>query len=117
MAGAALATVIGQVVAALLALYFNFKVNREIQLRSVRPSLPIIGMIYKVGLPSIVVQAIGSVMTYGMNLILVSFTETATTVFGVYFKLQSFVFMPVFGLNNGMVPLLLTIMVRGKKIV
>ncbi len=106
VAGAALATVIGQVVAALLALYFNFKVNHEIQLRGIRPSLPIIGMIYKVGLPSIVVQAIGSVMTYGMNLILVSFTETATTVFGVYFKLQSFVFMPVFGLNNGMVPII-----------
>ena len=58
------------------------------------------------GIPSIIMQAIGSVMTYGMNLILVSFTETATTVFGVYFKLQSFVFMPVFGLNNGMVPII-----------
>lgn len=115
VAGAALATVIGQVVAALLALYFNFKVNREIQLRSIRPSLPIIGMIYKVGLPSIVVQAIGSVMTYGMNLILVSFTETATTVFGVYFKLQSFVFMPVFGLNNGMVPIIAYNYGAGKK--
>lgn len=108
VAGAALATVIGQIVAAILALYFNLKYNHEIKisLRGFRPNLPLIGTIYKVGLPSIVVQAIGSVMVYGMNLILVTFTETATAVFGVYFKLQSFVFMPVFGLNNGMVPII-----------
>ena len=64
-----------------------------------------IGRIYAVGIPSIIMQAIGSVMTYGMNLILIQFTSTATAVFGVYFKVQSFVFMPVFGLNNGMVPI------------
>ena len=117
VAGAALATVIGQVIAAILALYFNLKYNGEIKLaiKGFRPSIPIIGMIYRVGLPSIVVQAIGSVMTYGMNLILVSFTETATTVFGVYFKLQSFVFMPVFGLNNGMVPIIAYNYGAGKK--
>ena len=63
-------------------------------------------MIYKIGVPSMIMQAIGSVMTYGMNLILISFTPTATAVFGVYFKLQSFIFMPVFGLNNGLVPIL-----------
>ena len=117
VAGAALATVIGQVIAAIIALYLNLKFNHEIKLslKGFKPSLPIIGMIYKVGLPSIVVQAIGSVMTYGMNLILVSFTETATAVFGVYFKLQSFVFMPVFGLNNGMVPIIAYNYGAGKK--
>ena len=62
--------------------------------------------IYRVGLPSIVMQSIGSVMTFGMNKILFVFTPTATAVFGAYFKLQSFVFMPVFGLNNGMVPII-----------
>lgn len=117
VAGAATATVFGQIVAAVLALYFNRKYNNEIHfsLRGFRPSLPIIGMIYRVGLPSIIVQAIGSVMTYGMNLILVSFTETATAVFGVYFKLQSFIFMPVFGLNNGMVPIIAYNYGAGKK--
>lgn len=115
--GAALATVIGQITAALLALYFNLKVNHEIHIsmKGFRPSLPIIGMIYKVGLPSIVVQSIGSVMTYGMNLILITFTETATAVFGVYYKLQSFIFMPVFGLNNGMVPIIAYNYGAGKK--
>lgn len=107
VAGAALATVIGQIVAAILALIFNIKFNKEINLsfKGFRPDLGLIGQIYKVGAPSIVVQSVGSVMTYGMNLILESF-GVAQTVFGVYFKLQSFVFMPVFGLNNGMVPII-----------
>lgn len=107
VAGAAIATVAGQVVAGIIAIVFNHKFNHEIhmKLKGFRPSGKMIGEIYKVGAPSIVVQAIGSVMVYGMNLILVSFTETATAVFGVYFKLQSFIFMPVFGLNNGMVPI------------
>ncbi len=106
-AGAATATVIGQIVAAILAIVFNLKFNKEIHLsfRGFRPNLHLIGQIYKVGAPSIVVQAIGSVMTYGMNLILAAF-GAAQTVFGVYFKLQSFVFMPIFGLNNGMVPII-----------
>lgn len=106
--GAAAATVTGQFVAAVLAVFFNLKVNREIHIsfRHFKPNLPLIGVIYQVGFPSIVMQAIGSVMTYGMNRILVTFTETATAVFGVYFKLQSFIFMPVFGLNNGMVPII-----------
>ena len=97
----------GQIVAAVLAVFFNWKCNREIHLslRGFRPDLQLIGQIYKVGAPSIVVQAIGSVMTYGMNLILAAF-GAAQTVFGVYFKLQSFIFMPIFGLNNGMVPII-----------
>lgn len=107
VAGAATATVIGQIVAALLAIAFNHHFNHEIKLsfRGFRPDGHLIGQIYKVGAPSIVVQAIGSVMTYGMNLILAAF-GAAQTVFGIYFKLQSFIFMPVFGLNNGMVPII-----------
>lgn len=117
VAGAAVATVTGQVVAAILAFFFNRKFNHEIKLslRSFKPDWRLIGKIYKVGVPSIVVQAIGSVMVYGMNLILVTFTETATAVFGVYFKLQSFIFMPVFGLNNGMVPIIAYNYGAGKK--
>ena len=108
VAGAALATVIGQIVAAILAIYFNRKHNEyiTIDVKKIRPQAQIIRQIYAVGAPSIVVQAIGSVMVYGMNLILIAFTSTATAVFGVYFKLQSFIFMPVFGLNNGMVPII-----------
>lgn len=107
VAGAAAATVTGQIVASILAIIFNLKCNHEIHLsfRGFRPDGRLILQIYKVGAPSIVVQAIGSVMTYGMNLILASF-GAAQTVFGVYFKLQSFIFMPVFGLNNGMVPII-----------
>ncbi|MCM1102143.1 MAG: MATE family efflux transporter [Clostridium sp.] len=107
VAGAALATVTGQIVAAILAIIFNLKFNRELKLsfKGFRPDFALIGQIYKVGAPSIVVQSVGSVMTYGMNLILEAF-GAAQTVFGVYFKLQSFVFMPVFGLNNGMVPII-----------
>lgn len=108
VAGAAVATVIGQVIASVLALFFNLKKNEEIHLRlkGFRPSGRVIGKIYSVGIPSIIMASIGSVMTFGMNKILISFTSTATAVFGVYFKLQSFVFMPIFGLNNGMVPII-----------
>ena len=104
--GAALATVIGQIVAAIFAFILNIRVNKEIQLRfrGFRPDKEIIGKIYSVGLPSIIMQSIGSAMVYGLNKILIAFSSTATAVFGVYFKLQSFIFMPVFGLNNGMVP-------------
>lgn len=107
VAGAALATVLGQVVAGGLAIYINHKVNTELHLsfKGFRPDGHLILQIYKVGIPSIVMQAIGSVMTYGMNLILGAF-GAAQTVFGIYFKLQSFIFMPVFGLNNGMVPII-----------
>ena len=107
VAGAALATVVGQMFAACLSLYFNLSKNRELQFhfRDFRPSGAIIGGIYSVGLPSIAMQSIGSVMVFGINQILLSFTKTATAVFGIYFKLQSFIFLPVFGLNNGLVPI------------
>ena len=107
VAGAALATVIGQFIAAGLSLFFNLTRNHDIQFRfrGFRPDRGIIARIYSVGVPSIVMSSIGSVMVFGMNKILFSFTKTATAVFGAYFKLQSFVFMPVFGLNNGMVPI------------
>ena len=107
VAGAAVATVIGQIVGGTLGLIFNIKVNKEITLsvKDFKPDAGTIGNIYKVGVPSIIMQAIGSVMTYGMNMILITFSSTATAVFGVYFKLQSFFFMPVFGLNNGMIPI------------
>lgn len=106
--GAAAATVIGQIVAGALGIVFNLKKNHEvkIQLKGFRPSGAIIKQIYTIGVPSIIMQAIGSVMNYGMNRILISFTSTATAVFGVYFKVQSFVFMPVFGLNNGVIPII-----------
>lgn len=108
VAGAALATVIGQFVAVLMSLYFNITKNREISisLKGFRPHLKTIAVIYEVGVPSIIMQAIGSVMTFGMNKILLMFSSTAAAVFGVYFKLQSFIFMPVFGLNNGMIPII-----------
>ncbi len=108
VAGAAVATVMGQIIAGTLAIIINVKKNTDINLNLKRfvPDIKIIGQIYQVGIPSIIMQAIGSVMTYGMNKILISFSSTAVAVFGVYFKLQSFVFMPVFGLNNGMVPII-----------
>ncbi len=108
VAGAAVATVTGQIIAGSIAFFINYKKNDDIQLqfKGLRLDKEIVGQIYKIGVPSMIMQAIGSVMTYGMNLILISFTSTATAMFGVYFKLQSFVFMPVFGLNNGLVPIL-----------
>lgn len=106
--GAAVATVIGQISAGILAFVINKKKNDEIQMsrQALVPDPGMIRQIYKIGVPSIIMQAIGSVMTYGMNLILISFSSTATAVFGVYFKLQSFIFLPVFGMNNGLVPIL-----------
>lgn len=107
VAGAALATVIGQCVAACLAIYFNLKHNPDIHLsrKGLKPDREIILDIYSVGLPSIAMMSIGSIMVFGMNRILLSFTDTATAVFGIYFKLQSFIFMPVIGLNGGVVPI------------
>lgn len=108
VAGAAVATVIGQFVSMFVILWFNLKKNPEISLsmRGFRPNPRIILDIYRIGLPSIFMQAIGSVMTFGMNKILILFSQTAVSVFGIYFKLQSFVFMPIFGLNNGMIPII-----------
>ena len=106
--GAAVATVVGQLVAGAVAVWFNYKKNPEVQihLKGFRPDGNIIKQIYTIAVPSIIMQSIGSVMNYGMNRILISFTSTATAVFGVYFKLQSFIFMPVFGLNNGIIPII-----------
>ena len=106
--GAAVATVAGQIVAmiiALLALFFKDH-DVHISFRGFRPHWRTIRDIYAVGFPSMVMQAIGSVMTAGMNAILISFSQTAVALFGVYFKLQSFVFMPVFGLNTGLMPII-----------
>lgn len=107
-AGAAVATVAGQCLAAALGLIFNLKFNHDIKLRikRFRPWMPTIKKIMVVGLPAMVMQSVGSVMNFGMNQILIDFSTTATAVFGVYFKINSFIFMPVFGLNNGMVPIL-----------
>lgn len=117
VAGAAIATVTGQFIAGILAILVNHKKNTEVTLnfKGFRPNLHIIGQIYAIGVPSIIMQSIGSVMVYGMNRILIVFTPTATAVFGVYFKLQSFIFMPVFGLNNGMVPIIAYNFGAGKK--
>lgn len=108
IAGAAIATVAGQIIAACLAIFFNLKCNPDIHLnfRGFRPNGKIIRRIYAVGVPSILMMSISSVMVYGMNCILIAFTSTATAVFGVYYKLQSFIFMPIFGMNNGMVPII-----------
>jgi putative MATE family efflux protein len=107
VSGAALATVIGQCLAALLGLFLNIRVNKEIKvsLKKYPPNRKTIKHIYAVGLPSIIMQSIGSVMTYSLNKILIGYSETAVAVLGVYFKLQSFIFMPVFGLNNGYIPI------------
>ncbi len=111
MAGAAIATVIGQWVAAIMAVIFNLKCNPDVKfgLKYLKLSGPVVGPILAVGIPSIVMMAIGSVMTFGMNQIFQGFKaygETATGVFGIYFKLQSFVFMPVFGLNNASISII-----------
>ncbi len=105
--GAAIATVIGQCCAMCLGFFFNIKKNPDIKItpKYLIPELPVIGQIYAVGLPSIIMMSIGSVMTYLMNRILSTFNSTAVAVFGAYFKLQSFFFMPVIGLNNGLVPI------------
>lgn len=106
--GAAAATVIGQCVAGIVAGVCNHKYNREVHLslHNFKPDFKIIGTVYAVGIPSIIMQSIGSIMTYSMNRILIEFSSTATAVFGVYFKLQSFFFMPLFGLNNGITPII-----------
>ena len=108
VAGAAYATIIGQSIAASLALFFNITKNHDIHFswRILRLRASTVKRIYYVGVPSILMIAIGSVMTYLLNKILNVFSSTAVAVFGVYFKLQSFFFMPVFGLNNGVIPVL-----------
>lgn len=108
VAGAAVATVTGQIVGAVLGLIINFRFNKELNLKPsyLKPRSNIIKRIYAVGVPTMVMNSIGSVMVFGLNKILISFTDAATAVFSIYYKLQSFIFMPVFGLNNGMVPII-----------
>lgn len=111
IAGAAYATIIGQILAMIFSIQFNIKKNNEVQLsfKNFFPDLLIIRQIYKVGIPSIILQAVGSFTTYGMNIIFNSFkgiSDTIIAVYGAYFKLNSFIFMPVFGLNNGLVPII-----------
>ena len=107
VAGAAAATVFGQLVAMVVGIYVNLTKNKELKfsMKHLRFHGPTVRAIYSVGVPSILMMSIGSVMTFGMNKILLMFSSTAAAVFGVYFKLQSFFFMPVFGLNNGIVPI------------
>ena len=107
VAGAAIATVLGQIAAMILAVIFNLKCNKDIKLsiKEIRFNADVIKKIYIVGAPSILMMSISSVMTFALNKILFGFTYIATTVFGIYIKLQSFVFMPVFGLTNGLIPI------------
>ncbi|MDR0409151.1 MAG: MATE family efflux transporter [Spirochaetaceae bacterium] len=106
--GAAVATVIGEFCGAFAAIMFNLKVNKEIHFsfKGFRPDGGIIKSIYAVGIPSILMQCVGSVMIYGINRILIRFSPTANAVFGVFFRLQSFIFMPIFGMNNAIVPII-----------
>ncbi len=112
MAGAAVATVVGQTIAAIVSIILNLKRNKEITFdikKIIHPDIEAISRIYRVGVPSILMMSIGSVMSYLMNMILGFFTniaETARAVYGSYFRLQSFFFMPVFGMNNGIIPVL-----------
>ena len=107
VAGAALATILGQWAGACMGLFFCIKRNPEVSLsmKGFRPNGAMIRRILTIGVPSVIMQSIGSVMTFLMNQILIAFSATAVAVFGVYFKLQSFVFMPIFGMNNGTVPI------------
>ena len=106
--GAAIATVISQLVGTAMGVWYNLKKNEEVTItrEDLRPSGPIISRIYSVGVPSILLQTVASVLIFGLNQILVSFTETATAVYGVFFKLQGFAFLPIIGMNNGMVPII-----------
>ncbi len=109
VAGAAIATIAGQIIAALMGLVFNICFNHDVRLhiKNIRPHFPSVKEIYKVGAPSIIMQSVGSLTTFTLNQILTrGFTEVAVNVYGIYFKLQSFIFMPVFGLNNGMIPII-----------
>ena len=106
--GAALATVFGQLFGCVLGHSFNKKYNKEVALHisKIRPHLRTMREIYRIAIPSIVLQAMGAVMNFSLNKILSMFSDLAVTTFGVYFKLQSFVFMPIFGMNNGSVPII-----------
>ena len=106
--GAAIATVLGQIVAAVMGLFINLKRNPDIHLKlaEMRLHREIVAEVYKIGFPSILMQSVNSLLVFGLNQILLTFSTVATAVYGAYFKLQSFIFMPIFGLNNGMVPII-----------
>lgn len=106
--GAAIATVVGQIVAAVMGVFINLRYNPDVHLipAQMRFRADIAADVYKIAFPSILMQCVGSVLVFGMNQILLTFSTVATAVYGAYFKLQSFVFMPVFGLNNAMVPII-----------
>ena len=106
--GAAIATVIGQAVSAIVGIVLNITLNKEITLKikNILPKVKLLSEMLAIGIPSVLMQAIGSVMTFSMNNILLKFSGAALNVFGIYFKLQSFIFMPVVGLNNGMIPII-----------
>lgn len=108
VAGAAVATVIGQCTGAVLGIYLNLRHNPEVQLhvKFMKPNWKVIAPILEVGIPSVVMNGIGSVMNFGMNQILQGFNEVATGVFGIYYKLQSLFFMPLFGINNATISIL-----------
>ena len=108
VAGAALATVLGQIISMIYSLYIVFRKDHEvtIRLKGFRFHARTVKDIYTVGAPSILMQSIGSVLNIGLNAILAGFSEAAVSVLGVYYKLQSFVFMPVFGLNQGVMPIM-----------
>jgi MATE efflux family protein len=109
IAGAAIATVAGQIIAMILSFIFNMKYNEDVDIKFGThifiPDFGIIKQIYKVGIPSIAMQAMSTLMILGLNKILVTYSDMAVNVLGIYYKLQSFVFMPIFGLNNGMTPI------------
>lgn len=107
LAGAALATVISQYIGALVVAYLCIRKEKDIDIgfRYMKPDFKIIRDIYAVGIPSIIMISISSVTIFSMNQILAKFSITAVALLGIYFKLQSFIFMPVFGLNNGIIPI------------
>ena len=109
IAGAAIATVTGQIIAMILSFIFNMKYNEDVDIRFgthiFKPDFDIIKEIYRVGIPSIAMQSMSTLMMLGLNKILVRYSDMAVNVLGIYYKLQSFVFMPIFGLNNGMTPI------------
>ncbi|MDF2820652.1 MAG: efflux family protein [Clostridiales bacterium] len=108
VAGAAIATVIGQTSGMALGIFLNLTKNKEIKLKikGFIPNKQMIIQIYKIGIPSIIMQSIGAVLIFGLNKILITFSEVGVSVLGVYFKLQSFIFMPVFGITNGLIPII-----------
>ena len=104
--GAAIATVLGQIIGALFGIFFNFKYNKDIQIKTIRPRLKIIKNIYQVGLPSIIMISVTSTTIYFLNKILSVYSASAIAALGAYYKIQSFIFLPIFGLTNGLVPII-----------